>query len=57
VLRNHPSYVERVHAAGGEVHVWTVDDPRDVDFVTGLGVDVVITNRPGAVRDQLAAQR
>jgi glycerophosphoryl diester phosphodiesterase len=57
VLRNHPTYVERVHDAGGEVHVWTVDDPRDVEFVTGLGVDVVITNRPGAVRDQLRSRQ
>ncbi len=37
VLRNHPDYVERVHAAGAEVHVWTVDDPVDVSFVTDLG--------------------
>jgi glycerophosphoryl diester phosphodiesterase len=53
-LQANPTYVERVHDAGGEVHVWTVDDPRDVDFVTGLGVDVVITNRPRAVLNQLS---
>ena len=52
-LRAHPQFVERVHAGGGEVHVWTVDDPADVDFVTGLGVDVIITNRPAAVLRQL----
>jgi glycerophosphoryl diester phosphodiesterase len=54
ILRAHPSYVERVQGAGGQVHVWTVDDPGDVEFVAGLGVDVVITNRPGAVRRQLS---
>jgi glycerophosphoryl diester phosphodiesterase len=54
-LRTHPQYVERVHEAGGEVHVWTVDDPADVEFVAGLGVDVIITNRPAEVRRQLAA--
>jgi glycerophosphoryl diester phosphodiesterase len=53
VLRAHPGYVDRVQALGGEVHVWTVDDADDVEFVAGLGVDVVITNRPGAVRRQL----
>jgi glycerophosphoryl diester phosphodiesterase len=53
LLRSFPSYVDRVHDAGGEVHVWTVDDPADVEFVAGLGVDVIITNRPGAVRRQL----
>jgi glycerophosphoryl diester phosphodiesterase len=55
-LKAFPSYVERVHAAGGAVHVWTVDEPEDVEFVAALGVDVVITNRPGAVRSQLASR-
>jgi glycerophosphoryl diester phosphodiesterase len=52
-VRAFPSYVERAHERGHEVHVWTVDDPADVDLVSGLGVDVVITNRPAAVRQQL----
>ena len=50
VLRAFPSYVERVHEQGHEVHVWTVDGDDDVDYVLDLGVDVVITNRPAAVR-------
>jgi glycerophosphoryl diester phosphodiesterase len=49
-LRALPSYVARVHAQGHAVHVWTVDADVDVRFVLDLGVDVVITNRPGAVR-------
>jgi len=53
-LRAFPSYVERVHAHSGEVHVWTVDDPDDINFVSDLAVDVIITNRPGAVLRQLA---
>jgi glycerophosphoryl diester phosphodiesterase len=55
VLQANPVYVERVHDAGGEVHVWTVDDPADIDYVVGLGVDVVITNRPRAALRQLQA--
>lgn len=55
-LKANPVYVERVHDAGGEVHVWTVDDPADVEFVTDLGVDVVITNRPRAVLAQLKSR-
>jgi glycerophosphoryl diester phosphodiesterase len=56
LLRAHPDYVERVHDTGGEVHVWTVDDPADVEFVAGIGVDVIITNRPAAVRRQLEGE-
>ena len=48
-LRRHPHYVERVHARGHRVHVWTVDDMKDVDLCVELGVDAIISNRPGAV--------
>jgi glycerophosphoryl diester phosphodiesterase len=54
ILRAHPRYVERVHAAGGKVHVWTVDRPADVELAVGLGVDAVITNRPHEVLESLA---
>jgi glycerophosphoryl diester phosphodiesterase len=50
-----PSYVERAHARGCEVHVWTVDKPEDVEAMVSLGVDVLITNEPAAVLGQLAA--
>jgi glycerophosphoryl diester phosphodiesterase len=49
ILRAHPRYVERVHRAGGAVHVWTVDEPSDVDLCLRLGVDAIITNRPAEV--------
>jgi glycerophosphoryl diester phosphodiesterase len=49
-----PAYVERAHARGHEVHVWTVDKPDDVDAMVELGVDVLITNEPAAVLDRLA---
>lgn len=55
ILRAHPEYVERAHRAGNEVHVWTVDEPGDVELCARLGVDAVITNRPQQVRAQLAA--
>jgi glycerophosphoryl diester phosphodiesterase len=38
--------VETVHAAGGEVYVWTVDDARRIRSFEALGVDGVITNDP-----------
>jgi glycerophosphoryl diester phosphodiesterase len=52
-LRAAPRLVSRAHAKGNRVYVWTVDDPDDVGFVLGLGVDAVITNRPAAVMAQL----
>jgi glycerophosphoryl diester phosphodiesterase len=46
IVRAHPAYVERVHSQGGQVHVWTVDEPDDLDLCLRLGVDAIITNRP-----------
>ncbi|GGV01621.1 glycerophosphoryl diester phosphodiesterase [Streptomyces filipinensis] len=53
ILRNHPGYVERLKAAGHQVHVWTVNEPEDVDLCVDLGIDAIITNRPRAVLRQL----
>lgn len=54
LVRNHPDYVIRAQHAGHQVHVWTVDDPIDVELCARLGVDAVITNRPQQVLSQLA---
>jgi glycerophosphoryl diester phosphodiesterase len=52
-MKAFPAYVERAHARGHEVHVWTVDDLADVDAMVALGVDVLITNQPAKVRAHL----
>ncbi len=41
-----PSLVEAIHAAGGELYVWTVDDLSRIERLAELGVDGVITNDP-----------
>lgn len=38
--------VRTVHAAGGQVYAWTVDDARRIEALEALGVDGVITNDP-----------
>ncbi|WNZ10287.1 glycerophosphodiester phosphodiesterase [Streptomyces sp. 11x1] len=53
IVRNHPTYIERLKSAGHQVHVWTVNESQDVDLCVGLGVDAIITNRPHAVLHQL----
>lgn len=53
LVRNHPAYIEKLQRAGKQVHVWTVNEPEDVELCTRLGIDAIITNRPRAVLDQL----
>jgi glycerophosphoryl diester phosphodiesterase len=38
--------VAAVHAAGGRVQAWTVDDPARMRVLRDLGVDGICTNRP-----------
>ncbi len=56
VLHADPDFVARAHARGHLVYVWTVDEPEDVEFVLGLGVDTIITDHPLEVRAQLDAR-
>ncbi|MFF2779669.1 glycerophosphodiester phosphodiesterase [Streptomyces sp. NPDC058052] len=46
IVRHHPAVILRLQKAGHQVHVWTVDDPEDVELCLRLGVDAIITNRP-----------
>jgi glycerophosphoryl diester phosphodiesterase len=45
-----PDHVERCRERGIEVHVWTADDEEEVEALTEIGVDAIVTNRPGFVR-------
>ncbi len=56
VLKDDPEFVERAHARGLLVYVWTVDEPADVEYVLELGVDTIITDRPLEVRALLEAR-
>ncbi|MDN3296889.1 glycerophosphodiester phosphodiesterase [Streptomyces ficellus] len=53
IVRNHPAYIARLRRAGHHVHVWTVDEPEDVELCARLGVEAIITNRPKQVLSQL----
>ncbi|MEV6331453.1 glycerophosphodiester phosphodiesterase [Streptomyces sp. NPDC051909] len=49
IVRHNPAVILRLQNAGHQVHVWTVDDPEDVELCVRLGVDAIITNRPKQV--------
>lgn len=50
------SLVQRAHAAGVHVHVWTIDDPGDMNALIDLGVDGIITDRTDVLKDVLLAR-
>ncbi|MEU1467192.1 glycerophosphodiester phosphodiesterase [Streptomyces sp. NPDC005761] len=53
IVRSHPGYIDRLHRAGHQAHVWTVNEPEDVELCIRLGVEAIITNRPKQVLAQL----
>ncbi len=46
LLRDRPTLVDELHGADIAVLAWTADRQRDWAFLTGIGVDGIITNTP-----------
>ena len=55
-VRTKPSVVDDLNEAGIGVFVWTVDSAGDWAEITDLGVEGMITNRPGAFIGWKSAQ-
>jgi glycerophosphoryl diester phosphodiesterase len=53
IVRNHPGFIRKLQKAGHSVHVWTVNEPEDVQLCADLDVEAIITNRPRQVLSQL----
>ena len=49
-----PGLVERVHAMGKHVHVWTIDDAAEMHRLFDLGVDGIVSDRIDTLADVLA---
>jgi glycerophosphoryl diester phosphodiesterase len=56
IVTAHPEYVDRAQKHGHAVHVWTVNSADDVRHCRDLGVDVIISDRPGAALETLAEE-
>jgi glycerophosphoryl diester phosphodiesterase len=51
-----PRFVEAVHAAGAEVHVWTVNEPDAMNRLLNFGVDGLVTDRCDIAAAVIAAR-
>lgn len=56
LLVDHPDRILACHEAGVKVAVWTVNDPREAVALAEAGVDAIITDDPGLIRERLEAR-
>jgi len=48
--------VDAAHRKGLQVHVWTVNDPAEMESYLDMGVDGIISDRPDLLRDLLMSR-
>ncbi len=46
-------FVATAHRLGIQVHVWTIDDPHEMERLLDLGVDAIMTDRPQVLKNLL----
>ncbi|MBJ7594652.1 MAG: glycerophosphodiester phosphodiesterase [Candidatus Dormibacteraeota bacterium] len=49
-------FLDAAHAAGLQVHVWTIDHAAEMTELLELGVDAIMTDRPRLLREVLVAR-
>ncbi|MDQ6845999.1 MAG: glycerophosphodiester phosphodiesterase [Candidatus Dormibacteraeota bacterium] len=49
-------FLDAAHAAGLQVHVWTIDNAAEMTELLELGVDAIMTDRPRLLREVLVAR-
>lgn len=50
LVLDQPDFMWLCHEAGIRVHTWTADEDKDVEHLTRIGVDAIITNLPDRAR-------
>jgi glycerophosphoryl diester phosphodiesterase len=55
-LRVDRRFVNAAHRAGLAMHVWTVDDEAEMEYLLDLGVDGIMTDRPRLLKQVLEAR-
>lgn len=53
----NPSFVRMVHSKDREIHVWTINDAKDMDRLLDMGVDGIITDRSDIAVTVVAKRR
>jgi glycerophosphoryl diester phosphodiesterase len=47
-------FVDEAHANGLAVHVWTINDRDEMEWLIDIGVDGVMSDRPSLLEEVLA---
>ena len=49
-------FVAKAHAAGLQVHVWTIDDPAEMHELLDRGADGLMTDQPAVLKAVLESR-
>ncbi len=52
-----PAFIRAAHRHGLSVHVWTINEPAEMDRLIKMGVDGIITDRPSLLAEKLQSIR
>lgn len=52
-----PEFLAAAHSRGVRVDAWTVDEPGEMRRLLDMGVDVIMTNRPGTLQEALKQRK